>query len=735
MKNFLLLSSLLGASVALSPVSAANFLVDDDGDDAGTPGTLRHSIAQANGNAEEDTITIDASVFFIALLDDGPLVISSTDKITIDASGVTNGVAISGFEGNGLGLPSRVIEVNAGASLELVGVEITDGKAADGDDGVDGAVPTNGGDGGNGGGIFNEGTLVLRDCKIVFNEAGDGGNAGNKTGAGAGSAGLAGNGGRGGGIYSQGDGSSVAMYNCEVSDNTAGNGGAGGSVATGDTGTASDGGAGGNGGGIAAYDLTAIRITETKFELNKSGQGGGGGLDGNSGTGGNGGNGGDGGAIAMELPKQMGNPEAAGEFFPLIQDSVFSNNNNKVLNNATGGIGGDNDLVATDTIGDGGRGGHGGAIWVEKFASAATGSSHLTRSLFRQNATGVGEKGEFGGHGGDGGAIYIKSPAVTDDEWKMDNCTFTQNETRSGGLTVGGGSAGRAGNGGAIAFEAGVANDYTAALTHLTITGNNAGGNGGSGGGIWEGDNGGGGIGFGGRGVTLANSIVCLNQADTDPNIEIGFLFDGNNLVGVDPDLDVLTDLGGAAEVLPPNLSSPAIDGGGALANPLSVDQRGFPRPSGGAPDIGAMEVGLQPDAKIGTKSNPNSHRINNVYRVSAAGQTKTLKLKNRRKGKMYFSVENDGDITDSLTVRGTKPNRKVRMKVFRLTGGRVNVSAPIRLGYALGDVDAGSTVVFLAEAKARSRKKKARQNFTYRATSGVGDTLDSVKIKVRQKK
>ena len=85
------------------------------------------------------------------------------------------GVAISGFDGNGLGLPSRVIEVNADASLELIGVEITDGKAADGDDGVDGALPTNGGDGENGGGIFNEGTLVLRDCKIVFNEAGDGG--------------------------------------------------------------------------------------------------------------------------------------------------------------------------------------------------------------------------------------------------------------------------------------------------------------------------------------------------------------------------------------------------------------------------------------------------------------------------------------------------------------------------------------------------------------------------------
>ena len=192
---------MLGASVALSPVSAVNFLLDDDGDDAGTPGTLRHAIAQANGNTEEDTITIDPSVFFIALLDDGPLVISSTDKITIDASGVTNGVAISGFDGNGLGFPSRVIEVDAGASLELVGVEITDGKAADGDDGVDGAVPTDGGDGGDGGGNFNEGTLVLRDCKIVFNEAGDGGDAGNKTDTGAGSAGLAGNGGQGGGIW------------------------------------------------------------------------------------------------------------------------------------------------------------------------------------------------------------------------------------------------------------------------------------------------------------------------------------------------------------------------------------------------------------------------------------------------------------------------------------------------------------------------------------------------------
>lgn len=105
---------MLGASVALSLVSAANFLVDDD---AGTPGALRHAIAQSNGNFEEDTITIDPSVFFIKLLDDS-------------------------------------------------------------------AVPRNGGDGGNGGGIFNEGNVVLRDCKIVLNKAG-----------------LAGSGGQGGGIW------------------------------------------------------------------------------------------------------------------------------------------------------------------------------------------------------------------------------------------------------------------------------------------------------------------------------------------------------------------------------------------------------------------------------------------------------------------------------------------------------------------------------------------------------
>jgi hypothetical protein len=75
---------LLGASVALSPVSAANCLVDDD---AGTQGALCHAIAQANGNFEEDTITIDPSVFFITLLDDGPLFICSTDKITLGAAG------------------------------------------------------------------------------------------------------------------------------------------------------------------------------------------------------------------------------------------------------------------------------------------------------------------------------------------------------------------------------------------------------------------------------------------------------------------------------------------------------------------------------------------------------------------------------------------------------------------------------------------------------------------------
>lgn len=60
------------------------------------------------------------------------------------------------------------------------------------------------------------------------------------------------------------------------------------------------------------------------------------------------------------------------------------------------------------------------------------------------------------------------------------------------------------------------------------------------------------------------------------------------NVVGVDGGLMPLGDYGGPTLVHALSIDSPAIDA--AADSGLSTDQRGVPRPQGGADDIGAYE-------------------------------------------------------------------------------------------------------------------------------------------------
>jgi len=102
--------------------------------------------------------------------------------------------------------------------------------------------------------------------------------------------------------------------------------------------------------------------------------------------------------------------------------------------------------------------------------------------------------------------------------------------------------------------------------------------------------------------VTLKNSILCPN-APADTNI-FGTVIDaGNNidsdqqnsltnstsLNGVNPDLAPLGNYGGPTPTMALLPDSPAIDAADLTAFP-ATDQRGYPRPYGPAPDIGAFE-------------------------------------------------------------------------------------------------------------------------------------------------
>ena len=119
----------------------------------------------------------------------------------------------------------------------------------------------------------------------------------------------------------------------------------------------------------------------------------------------------------------------------------------------------------------------------------------------------------------------------------------------------------------------------TVALLHCTISGNSTPG---EGGGMDD---------LSTSSVLATNTIVAGNTAGTggDVNTEAGSTLDGlNNVIAVPPLLAPPGNYGGRMLTMPPQPGSPAIDAG--LATTITIDERGFPRPIGLGPDIGAAE-------------------------------------------------------------------------------------------------------------------------------------------------
>ena len=181
--------------------------------------------------------------------------------------GVWSGVTI--IDGNQL---DRVLHVHGGAAVQVSGVTIRNGLTPSGLDDQNG-----GGDGGDGGGIWNEGNLALLDCSILANHTGKGGDGFVSVGRGRG-----GRGGRGGGIANTGV---LALTLSVVTSNVTGDGGVGGEGGDAPDDT-------GDGGGI--FNTGQMIITASTVRDNRAGDGGGVFIW----TGSWGGDGGDGGGIA-----------------------------------------------------------------------------------------------------------------------------------------------------------------------------------------------------------------------------------------------------------------------------------------------------------------------------------------------------------------------------------------------------------------------------------------------------
>ena len=185
-----------------------------------------------------------------------------------------------------------------------------------------------------------------------------------------------------------------------------------------------------------------------------------------------------------------------------------------------------------------------------------------------------------------GGGIYtLESPLI------MTGCTVAGNQAGRGGGLWAGLSANlyltnstiantqALGDGGGLLLQ-----DSQSDLSACTFAGNSAV------------TNGGGGINVQAGLLTLGNSIVADNQAPYDPNLMISetqFIPSGPNLTNGIPLLAPLGFYGGRTPTMPPLPGSPAL--GSAGPNSLTRDQRGFPRRTAAASDLGAVEGVFHP--------------------------------------------------------------------------------------------------------------------------------------------
>ncbi|WP_330215663.1 Ig-like domain-containing protein [Pseudomonas sp. AM8] len=316
-------------------------------------GSLRAALASAQNG---DIVTFNTSMTI------GLTSVLVVDKnVTIDGDLNNDNVADVTLDGQ---YRTQIINVTAGTTATLDGLVITRGMVAgNGGNGGDDALVS------KGGGIYNAGTLTLRNVTVTANAASGGGGGGGVTPQ------YAGGGGGGGGAITGGTGGRGGdTLNSTGSNGTAGQGGAGGGFFNiGGRGGSTTGGAGGA--AYPGYSTRSAGGTATSGGLSIGGGGGGDGYDNFGGDGG--------GAVG-------GIYNDTGATLRIIGNSAISNNVGAGGGGGGGGAGG-------SYLQAGGAGGVGvGAIWNK-------GSILITAANFAALAGNIGGSGVGGTSAGSAG--------------------------------------------------------------------------------------------------------------------------------------------------------------------------------------------------------------------------------------------------------------------------------------------------------------------------------------------
>ena len=572
-------------------------------------GSLFEQITLANATTANDDIVFRSG-------DTGTITLASALP-TIATTATAGTLTITGPGANSLTISGnnlfRIFVVNTGGNLTLNNITVTKGNIT-----------------GNGGGIFNQGTLAINSCTISNSTAtgnsattGGGGGIFNQTGGtlsitnstissntATGGTGFAG---QGGGISNLGTITSIT--NSTISSNTA-TGGAGAAAAAASGAAGGPGGAGQGGGIFNSGTITSLTNST---------------LSGNIATGGRGGNGsnvnGDN-ALAGDTGG-AGGAGGAGQGGAIFNSGTITSLTNSTLNantttggmGGTGGIGGNGVvLTASGTGGTGGAGGagQGGGIFSSGTtfsltnstlnANTITGGTGGTGGRGGRGNTGEGRSGGTGGRGGNGGTgqgggVFINagtSPQII-------YATISSNAVTGGALGTGGlggpnsnnSGTGTAGLNGAVGTTSGAGINDLSSTTSITlrntIIGNNTGAND-----------------FGGTQPTAANSTNNLITSGT---------LTGTNIVSSNTtalNLGLLqSNLGPTStQALLLNPQSSAINAAANIAG-TTTDQRGFTRPSATFISIGAFQYYAPPTVVSVT---PNSGSPNGGTSITITG-------------------------------------------------------------------------------------------------------------------
>lgn len=132
-----------------------------------------------------------------------------------------------------------------------------------------------------------------------------------------------------------------------------------------------------------------------------------------------------------------------------------------------------------------------------------------------------------------------------------------------------------------------------------------------------------------------------------------------------------------------------------------------------------------QPDARIATTST-GTYAGNNVYSTTGAGESRTRTLGHGDTGRFYVSVQNDGLVATSFTIKGSGSATGYSVSYYR---GTTNITSAVKAGtYSTGTIAPRSAITIKVVVH-RSTASTARSvTYLIKAKSVSGTPSDAVK-------